>query len=178
MERMVNKRLMWVLESKGLLASEQCGFRREKKHSSADQLVRFDSFNRNAFAKKEKRKKKNTFLPFSLTWKKPTTQRGNTVYCPIFTILIFEAIFLPWLMGSCPIGCFRRELAPLCPIRMIRRWVFLKEAYYLRFFSVLKLAILSSLSWKVWKCYYSWMILPFLYVQSSSHMHSDLCNGV
>ena len=42
---------MWVLESKGLLASEQCGFR--KKRSTADQLVRFDSFIRNAFAKQE-----------------------------------------------------------------------------------------------------------------------------
>ena len=48
---MVNKRLMWVLESKGLLASEQCGFR--KNRSTADQLVQFDSFIRNAFAKKE-----------------------------------------------------------------------------------------------------------------------------
>ena len=51
MEKMVNKQLMWVLESKGLLASEQCSFR--KKCSSADQLVRFHSFIRNAFAKKE-----------------------------------------------------------------------------------------------------------------------------
>ena len=92
--------------------------------------------------------KKNTFLPFSLTWKKPTTQRGNTVYCPIFTILIFEAICLPSLMGSCPIDCFRWELAPLCSIRMVRRWMFLREASCLRFYSVLKLAILSSLSWK------------------------------
>ncbi|WP_419608713.1 RNA-directed DNA polymerase, partial [Thiolapillus sp.] len=51
MERMVNNRLMWVLESKGLLASEQCGFR--KNRSTADHLVRFDSYIRNAFAKKE-----------------------------------------------------------------------------------------------------------------------------
>ncbi|WP_419614791.1 hypothetical protein, partial [Thiolapillus sp.] len=40
----MNNRLMWVSESKSLLASEQCGFR--------DQ-VRFDSYIRNAFAKKE-----------------------------------------------------------------------------------------------------------------------------
>ncbi|WP_293703668.1 reverse transcriptase family protein, partial [Thiolapillus sp.] len=51
MERMVNNRLMWVLESKGLLALEQCGFR--KNRSTADHLVRFDSYIRNAFAKKE-----------------------------------------------------------------------------------------------------------------------------
>ena len=47
----MNNRLMWVFESKGLLASEQCGFR--KKHSTADHLVRFDIYIRNAFAKKE-----------------------------------------------------------------------------------------------------------------------------
>ena len=40
-----------VLESKGLLASEQCGFR--KNRSTADHLVRFDSYIRNAFAKNE-----------------------------------------------------------------------------------------------------------------------------
>ena len=51
MERMVNNRLMWVLELLGLLASEQCGFR--KNGSTADHLVRFDSYIRNAFAKKE-----------------------------------------------------------------------------------------------------------------------------
>ena len=72
MEMMVNNRLMWVLESKGLMASEQCGFRKKtktKKNSTADNLVRFDSYIRNAFAKK-KEKKKETFLPFSLIWKK------------------------------------------------------------------------------------------------------------
>ena len=39
MEGMVNNRLMWVLESKGLLALEQCGFR--KNRSTADHPVRF-----------------------------------------------------------------------------------------------------------------------------------------
>ena len=38
---MVNNRLMWVLESKGLLASAQCGFR--KNRSTADHLVGFRS---------------------------------------------------------------------------------------------------------------------------------------
>ena len=50
MERMVNGRLVLVLESKGLLASEQWGFR--KKRSTADHLVRFDNYIRNAFVKK------------------------------------------------------------------------------------------------------------------------------
>ena len=43
--------IMWVLKSKGLLSSEQCGFR--KNQSTADHLVCFDSYVRNAFAKKE-----------------------------------------------------------------------------------------------------------------------------
>ena len=46
---------MWVLESKGLVASEQCSFRRRrKKHlCNADYLVHFDGYIRNAFARKE-----------------------------------------------------------------------------------------------------------------------------
>ena len=51
MEKMMQNWLMWVFESKDLLASEQCGFR--KNRSTADHLVRFDSYIRNAFAKKE-----------------------------------------------------------------------------------------------------------------------------
>ena len=39
MERMVNNRLMWVLESKGLLASEQCGFRKKKKKKVALPII-------------------------------------------------------------------------------------------------------------------------------------------
>ena len=122
--------------------------------------------------------KKNTFCHCLWPGKKPTTPRGNRVYCPNFTILIFEAICLPSLVGFCPIGCFRWELAPLCPIRISRRSVFLREASCLRFFLVLKLTILSNRSWTVWKRHYSWMILPFVYVLSSSHMHRDSCNCV
>ena len=48
---MENNRSVWVLESKGSLLSEQCGF--QKNRSTADHLVRFDSYIRNAFAKKE-----------------------------------------------------------------------------------------------------------------------------
>ena len=48
---MVNNRLMWVLEYKGLLASEQCCFR--KNQSTADHLVRLNGYIRNAFAEKE-----------------------------------------------------------------------------------------------------------------------------
>ena len=51
MERMINARLMWSLESQGLLSVKQCGFR--KNHSTLDHLVRFETFIRNAFVKKE-----------------------------------------------------------------------------------------------------------------------------
>ena len=51
MERMINSRLMWSLESQGILSEKQCGFR--KNRSTLDHLVRFETFIRNAFVKKE-----------------------------------------------------------------------------------------------------------------------------
>ena len=51
MERMINARLAWFLESNGLLSNIQCGFRQGR--STLDHLVRFETFIRNAFAKKE-----------------------------------------------------------------------------------------------------------------------------
>ena len=51
MERMVNTRLIWVLELNNLLSSVQCGF--SKNHCTTDHLVRFESFVREAFAKKQ-----------------------------------------------------------------------------------------------------------------------------
>ena len=51
MERMINARLVWFLESNGLLSNIQCGFRQGR--STLDHLVRFETFIRNAFAKKE-----------------------------------------------------------------------------------------------------------------------------
>ena len=49
LERMVNDRLVWFLESNGLLANIQCGFRQGR--STLDHLVRFESFVRIGFAK-------------------------------------------------------------------------------------------------------------------------------
>ena len=51
MERMINNRLIWKLESEGHLTSVQCGFR--KGRSTVDHLVRFESFIRGAFVKKQ-----------------------------------------------------------------------------------------------------------------------------
>ena len=51
MERMVNDRVVWVLESKILIFKFQCGFR--KDHSMLDHLVRLEHFIREAFAEKK-----------------------------------------------------------------------------------------------------------------------------
>jgi len=51
MERMINARLMWSLESQGLLSEKQCGFK--KNHRTLHHLVRFETFTRNAFVKTE-----------------------------------------------------------------------------------------------------------------------------
>ena len=48
---MVNARLTWVLENEDLLNNVQCGFR--KNHSTVDQLVRLETFIREAFANKQ-----------------------------------------------------------------------------------------------------------------------------
>ena len=47
MERMINRRLVWYLESHKLITNVQCGFR--SRHSTVDHLVRFEMFCREAF---------------------------------------------------------------------------------------------------------------------------------
>ena len=51
LERMINTRLIWFLESNGLITNFQCGFR--SKRSTVDRLVRLETFVREAFMKKE-----------------------------------------------------------------------------------------------------------------------------
>ena len=51
LERMINTRLIWFLESNGLITNFQCGFR--SKRSTVDHLVRLETFAREAFIKKE-----------------------------------------------------------------------------------------------------------------------------
>lgn len=51
MERMVNHRLMWHLESKSLLSSCQFGYRRAR--STADPLAHIDTYIKSAFARRE-----------------------------------------------------------------------------------------------------------------------------
>ena len=51
MERMVNNRLVWFLESKNLINQNQCGFR--KQRGTIDHLVKFETFIREAFIRKQ-----------------------------------------------------------------------------------------------------------------------------
>ena len=51
MERMINKRQVWFLESNNILSNIHCGFR--KNRSIIDHLVRLDTFIRDAFVNKE-----------------------------------------------------------------------------------------------------------------------------
>ena len=51
MERMINDRLTWFLESNNIITNFQSGFRHQR--STDDHLVRLETFNREAFIKKE-----------------------------------------------------------------------------------------------------------------------------
>ena len=51
MEKMVNVRLVWFLERKGILSPAQCGFRR--MHSTSDVLIRLESSICEAFSSKQ-----------------------------------------------------------------------------------------------------------------------------
>jgi potassium voltage-gated channel Eag-related subfamily H protein 8 len=51
MERMINDRLVWFLESQKLLADIQCGFRSQR--GTLDHLVKLESFICDAFINKE-----------------------------------------------------------------------------------------------------------------------------
>lgn len=51
LERIINKRLVWYLESNNVISNNQTGFR--KNRSTNDQLVKLETFIRNGFAKKQ-----------------------------------------------------------------------------------------------------------------------------
>ena len=51
MERMINERLIWFLETNNVITDIQCGFR--KNRSTVDQLVRLETYIRDAFVNKE-----------------------------------------------------------------------------------------------------------------------------
>ena len=69
MERMINDRLVWFLESHNLISRKQAGFR--KNHSTTDHSVQLESFIGDAFVKKEH------VVAIFLTLKRHTTRCGN-----------------------------------------------------------------------------------------------------
>ena len=70
MERMINDRLVWFLESNNLCSGNQAGFR--KNYSTNNHLVRLESFIRDAFIKKEK-----IVSQYFLILKRRTTRHGK-----------------------------------------------------------------------------------------------------
>ena len=50
LERMVNRRLVWILESRQLITNLQCGFRRQR--STIDHIVRLEAAIQDAFVRK------------------------------------------------------------------------------------------------------------------------------
>ena len=92
MERMVNDRLVWTLERERLISEYQCGFRRGR--STLDHLVRFETFLRNAFI----RKQHAVAMFFDL-------EKVYEGYQRSFTHLHRQLSFKPTLLGSdrhCP----------------------------------------------------------------------------
>ena len=65
---MINDRLVWFLESNNLISGNQAGFR---INYSTNDLVRLESFIRDAFIKKEH------CVAIFLTLKRHTTRHGN-----------------------------------------------------------------------------------------------------
>ena len=69
---MINKRLTWFLESNSHVSRFQSGFRSDR--STTDNLVRLETFIRDAFIKKEH------VVAVLLIWKKLMIQHGDTVF--------------------------------------------------------------------------------------------------
>ena len=74
---MINKRLVWYLESNDLISPIQSGFRSER--STNDHLIRLETFIRDAFVNRE-HVVSVFFLFFFLTWRKHTIPPGDMEY--------------------------------------------------------------------------------------------------
>ena len=73
LERMINKRLTWFLESNNHISRFQSGFRSDR--STTDNLVRLETFIRDAFIKKE-----HVVAVFFWIWKKLMIPRGDMAF--------------------------------------------------------------------------------------------------
>ena len=135
---MINARFMWSLESQGLLSEKQCGFR--KNHSTLDNLVRFKTFIRNAFVKKEQ------VLTIFFDLEKAYDIRGSTAIWRTSGISVSGVTSPGLFRASCRNVLSGLEWVPLFPSCTSRRWGSRKVASCLRPFSALKLTTLLKLS--------------------------------
>ena len=122
---MINKRLTWFLESNNHISLFQSGFRFDR--STTDNLVRLETFVRDAFIKKEH----VVAVFFNLEKLYDTTWRYG----------ILKDIHKLRLRGRLP-TFIEYFLAPLCLTIMTRSKVYLKGAFYLQHFLASKLMIL------------------------------------
>ena len=134
MERMINARLMWSLESQGLLSEKQCSFR--KNHSTLDHLVRFETFIRNALIKKE----------HILTIFFDLEKAYDTTFWRTSGILVSGAVSPGLFRASCQNVFSGIEWVPLFLSCTNRRWGSRKVASCPRPFLALKLTTLLKLS--------------------------------
>jgi hypothetical protein len=130
MERMTNARLVWFLESNGLLFNVQCEFRQGR--NTLDHLVRFETFIWNAFAKKEH----DVSIFFDL----------EKVYDTTWKYGILKDLFDMGLKGKLPTFMsnflsnieFNSEFIQLILTFRNMRWDLSREAYSLLHYLVLR----------------------------------------
>ena len=72
-ERITNQRLTWFLESNNHISQFKSGFRSD--HSTTNNLVRLETFKRDAFIKKE-----HVVAVFFFIWKKLMIPHGDTAF--------------------------------------------------------------------------------------------------
>ena len=136
MERMINACLIWSLKSQSFLSKKQCDFR--KNHSTLDHLVRFETFIRNAFVKKEH------ILTIFFDLEK--TQHGSMAFLLPSGILVSEAISPVLFKVSYLTALLRLEWVQLC---MSREWGSHKVVSCPQPCSALRLTTSLKLSWRV-----------------------------
>ena len=132
-ERMTNARLVWFLESNGLLFNVQCEFRQGR--NTLNHLVRFETFIWNAFAKKEL----DVSIFFDL----------QKVYDTTWTYGILKDLFDMGLKGKLPTFMsnflsnreFNSEFIQLILAFRNMRWDLSREAYSLLHHLVLRYTV-------------------------------------
>ena len=130
LKRMINKRLTWFLESNNHISRFQSGFRSDR--STTDNLVRLETFIRDAFIKKEHVVAVVFDLEkaYDVTWRysilKDIHKLGLRGRLPTFNFLAEK---LPCRKTSLQTEPCKSELAPLCLTIMTRSRVYLKGVF-------------------------------------------------